>query len=219
MSQEAPHAASDEESPSTAPKSRKRPREAPKTVSSVLSAVESPPDLETLRSLLRKSNRSYQDAFGDTFVLAIDSAQQVSDLLPFYRIYCDAKAVEIMGKCLLYYKQAHNFVYSSADEKTITRAACRPTKCSRSDIKSLFDHYLRDVEQVHQYYAKRQPKLPAAKRTMLPYNAFVKDQWQARADEFKVIPAEQRFAAVNKILTAEWKNPDTRQRYCEKPVT
>jgi hypothetical protein len=202
--------ASDDGSPD---KPRKRQREVPKTVASVLAAFESPPDLATLRSLLRKTNRSYQDAFGDQFVQALDDAQQVSDLLPFYRIYCDAKAVEIMGKCMLYYKQAHNFVFSSADEKVITRASCRPTKCSLSDIKSLFDHYLRDVEQVHQYYTKRQPKPLAAKRAMLPYNAFVKDQWLVRADEFKSIPSDQRFAAVNKILTAEWKNSDTRQRY------
>ena len=211
-----PKADSDDESPSSAPsKSRKRHREVPKTVASVLAAFESPPDLETMKTTLRKSNRSYQESFGDGFLPALDAAQATSDLMNFYRVYCDAKAVEIMGKCLLYYKQAHNFVYSSADDKIITRAACRPTKCNVADIKTLFDHYLRDLEQTHHYYSKRQPKPPAAKRAMLPYNAFVKEQWLLRTEEFKSIPTEQRFATVNKILTAEWKNPDTRQRYVQ----
>jgi hypothetical protein len=206
---DSPKLESDEDSPA---KPRKRPREAAKTVASVLTAFESPPDVETMRSMLRKTNRSYQDAFGDTFATTIESGN-LEQLMPFYRIYCDAKAVEKLGKCLLYYKQAHNFVFSASDEKVIARAAGRPTKCSLAQVKSLFDHYLRDLEQVHQYYTKRQPKPPAVKRAMLPYNSFVKDQWLLRAYEFKAIPSEGRFAAVNKILTAEWKLPETRQRY------
>lgn len=203
--------ASDEDSPAVPSKPRKRPREA-KTVASVLAAFESPPDLETMRSILRKTNRSYHDAFGESFPTAIESAN-LEQLMPFYRIYCDAKAVEIMGKCLLYYKQAHNFVFSASDEKVIARAAGRPTKCSLQQVKNLFDHYLRDLEQVHQYYTKRQPKPPTVKRAMLPYNCFVKDQWLLRAEEFKAIPSDQRFATVNKILTAEWKVPETRLKY------
>jgi hypothetical protein len=213
MADDAQKAESDEDSPAMPTKPRKRPRETAKTVNSVLTAFESPPDLETMRALLRKTNRSYQDAFGDTFPTAIESASDVAHLMPFYKIYCDAKAVETLGKCLLYYKQAHNFIFSTSDDKVIARAAGRPTKCSLAQVKNLFDHYLRDLEQVHQYYTKRQPKPPTVKRAMLPYNCFVKDQWLLRAEEFKAIPADGRFAAVNKILTAEWKLPETRQRY------
>jgi hypothetical protein len=192
------------------PKSRKR---ACPTLDDVWRAFDSPPELEAMRALLRKTNLSYQEAFGDSFLPLIETAQDVSELMPFYRIYCDAKAVESMGKCLLYYKQAHNFVYTCSDEKIIARAATRPTKCTVAQVRALFDHYLRDVEQVHHYYAKRRPKPLAAKRPMMPYNAFVKDQWAARAEEFKAIPPAERFAAVNKILTQEWKSPDTRLKY------
>ena len=193
-------------------KSRKRPHQ---SLTDVWHAFDSPPDLEAMRGLLRKTNLSYQEAFGDTFPALVDSAKDAAELMGFYRIYCDTKAVETMGKCLLYYKHAHNFVFTPSDEKTITRAATRPTKCDVGQVRALFDHYLRDLEQVHQYYAQRRPKPLLTKRQMLPYNAFVKDQWALRAEEFKSIPAAERFAAVNKILTQEWKSPDTRLKYTE----
>ena len=205
-----------EEASSPKNRSRKRPRElkTPKTVASVLEAIGAPPpDLETLRTLLRKTNRSYQEAFGDGFGAALETANEVSQLEGYYRMYCQAKAAEIMGKCLLYYKQAHNFVYTPSDEKVIARAAARPAKSDLDQVRKLFDHYLRDLEQVHQYFAKGRPKTETTKRAMLPYNAFVKDQWNLRAQEFAQIPTNERFAVVNKILTAEWKLPETKHRY------
>lgn len=205
-----------EEASSPKNRPRKRPRETkvPKTVASVSDAISAPPpDLETLKSLLRKTNRSYQEAFGNGFGAALENANEVSQLEGYYRIYCCAKAAEIMGKCLLYYKQAHNFVYTTSDEKVIARAAARPAKSDLEQVKKLFDHYLRDLEQVHQYFAKGRPKPETTKRAMLPYNAFVKDQWNLRAQEFAQIPTNERFAVVNKILTAEWKLPETKNRY------
>jgi hypothetical protein len=80
-------------------------------------------------------------------------------------------------------------------------------------VKILYDHYLQNIEQVHQYFAKGRPRPEANKRAMLPYNAFVKDQWRLRGDEFAKIPTQERFSVVNKILTAEWKLPETKSRY------
>jgi hypothetical protein len=171
------------------------------------------PDLQTMKTLLRKANRSYQEAFGERFLAIADSATEVAPLLKYYRIYCDGKAAEILGKCLLYYKQAHNFVYTASDEKVIARAAARPTKSDLAQVRKLFDHYLQNIEHVHQYFAKGRPKPEAHKRAMLPYNAFVKEQWRLRGEEFGQIPAHERFGVVNKILTAEWKLPETKNRY------
>jgi len=114
---------------------KKRPREAKpiKTVASVLDAVVAPPpDFDTLKNLLRKTNRSYQEAFGEGFAAALENATEVHQLLEYYHTYCNAKAAEIMGKCLLFYKQAHNFVYTASDEKIIARAAARPVVRSKS---------------------------------------------------------------------------------------
>jgi hypothetical protein len=202
---------------------KKRPREAKplKTVASVLDAVVAPPpDFETLKNLLRKTNRSYQEAFGEGFASALENATETHQLMDYYHTYCNAKAAEIMGKCLLFYKQAHNFVYTASDEKIIARAAARPVKSDLGQVRKLFDHYLRDLEQVHHYFAKGRPRTEMTKRAMLPYNAFVKDQWNLRAQEFGQIPTNERFATVNKILTAEWKLPETKHKYmCDKNLT
>lgn len=202
---------------------KKRPREAKplKTVASVLDAVVAPPpEFETLKNLLRKSNRSYQEAFGEGFAAALENATEAHQLMDYYHTYCNAKASEIMGKCLLFYKHAHNFVYTASDEKIIARAAARPAKSDVGQVRKLFDHYLRDLEQVHHYFAKGRPRAETTKRAMLPYNAFVKEQWNLRAQEFAQIPTNERFATVNRILTAEWKLPETKHKYtCDKPPT